>query len=266
MNRTFLLRVLLALATGVAVAQQELPPATDAGPLVVRPAAKPQAAMQAPAKDRSRAEPVDGTSNAGPALVLPRMLTVPRILYPGGAPATGVPRVCVLSLIVGVDGSPSEIEVLRSIDDLADGLLVDEARKMRFEPGTLAGAPVPVRIHLSFRFSPDTNIASPRIVSRRIAVVGSSRRTYDKPPIAVQIIDPEYSMDARRNKIQGVVLVSVMVTEDGLPADLRVERPLGYGLDEAALTAVSKYRFTPAMKDGQPVAARIFVEVNFRLY
>jgi len=38
------------------------------------------------------------------------------------------------------------------------------------------------------------------------------------------------------------------------------------GLDEKALQAVMKYRFKPARKDGKPVAVRISVMVNFRLF
>ena len=38
------------------------------------------------------------------------------------------------------------------------------------------------------------------------------------------------------------------------------------GLDESATECVSQYRFKPAMKDGEPIEARIVVEVNFRLY
>jgi TonB family protein len=38
------------------------------------------------------------------------------------------------------------------------------------------------------------------------------------------------------------------------------------GLDEKAIEAVSKYRFKPAMNHGQPVAVRIMIEVNFRIY
>jgi protein TonB len=38
------------------------------------------------------------------------------------------------------------------------------------------------------------------------------------------------------------------------------------GLDEKALDAVRTWRFLPATLDGQPVAAQIAVEVDFRLY
>ena len=50
------------------------------------------------------------------------------------------------------------------------------------------------------------------------------------------------------------------------PQNPRVIRSLGMGLDEKALGAVRQYRFKPALKDGKPVAVRITVSVNFRLY
>jgi TonB family protein len=47
---------------------------------------------------------------------------------------------------------------------------------------------------------------------------------------------------------------------------MRIVRSLGYGLNEKAIEAVSKYRFKPAMKDGQPVPVEVNIEVNFHLY
>lgn len=60
--------------------------------------------------------------------------------------------------------------------------------------------------------------------------------------------------------------VSLIVDAHGNPQSLRVVRPLGMGLDEKALEPIRKYRFRPAMKDKKPVAARITIEVDFRLY
>src|SRR5208337_1843939 len=52
----------------------------------------------------------------------------------------------------------------------------------------------------------------------------------------------------------------------GRPQQIRVQRPLGMGLDEKAIEAVKMWKFEPARKDGQPVPVMINVEVNFRLY
>jgi protein TonB len=78
--------------------------------------------------------------------------------------------------------------------------------------------------------------------------------------------DPEYSEEARRAKYQGTVLLWIVVGPDGRPRDVRVQRSLGMGLDEKAIEAVKQWRFVPSMKDGQPVAVQVNVEVSFRLY
>ncbi|MFI5117442.1 MAG: energy transducer TonB [Terriglobales bacterium] len=85
------------------------------------------------------------------------------------------------------------------------------------------------------------------------------------PPKALYAPDPEYSKTAREAKLQGTVLLWLIVDKDGNPQQIKVQRKLGKGLDEQAVEAVKKWRFEPSRKDGQPVAVMINVEVNFRL-
>ena len=69
-------------------------------------------------------------------------------------------------------------------------------------------------------------------------------------PIIVSRPEAEFSDKARRNKYQGVVLVSLIVDAQGMPQNVNVVRHLGMGLDEKAVEAVRKYRFRPAMHNG----------------
>src|SRR6266567_2117318 len=78
--------------------------------------------------------------------------------------------------------------------------------------------------------------------------------------------EPEYSEEARKQKYQGVVVLQVIVGEDGRPRDVRIARSLGLGLDEKALEAVRQWRFAPGMLNGKPVAVLVNIQVNFRLY
>lgn len=84
-------------------------------------------------------------------------------------------------------------------------------------------------------------------------------------PALVFKVEPEYSEEARKAKFQGTVVLYVVVDEKGMPRDLKVVRPLGLGLDEKAIEAVTKWRFKPGFKDGKPVAVAATIEVNFRL-
>ena len=78
--------------------------------------------------------------------------------------------------------------------------------------------------------------------------------------------EPAYSEEARKAKYQGTVVLWLVVDAAGRPQQIRVQRPLGMGLDEKAIEAVKQWKFEPAKKDGQPVPVMINVEVNFRLY
>ena len=77
--------------------------------------------------------------------------------------------------------------------------------------------------------------------------------------------DPTYTDRARRKKINGSVLLSLVVTAEGDVRDARITTGLDKDLDKQALKTVSTWRFQPATKDGKPVAVRIAVEVSFRI-
>jgi len=85
-------------------------------------------------------------------------------------------------------------------------------------------------------------------------------------PHAIYSPNPEYSEQARKKKINGTIVLSLTVGVDGRAHDIRVEKGLGYGLDEKAVEAVNRWKFEPALKEGQPFEKEIKVEVNFHLY
>jgi TonB family protein len=78
--------------------------------------------------------------------------------------------------------------------------------------------------------------------------------------------EPEYSPEARQAKLQGTVILSLIVGMDGRAHAIQVARSLGLGLDERAIEAVRQWRFDPAKMDGKPVAVAVDVEVSFRLF
>jgi len=75
----------------------------------------------------------------------------------------------------------------------------------------------------------------------------------------------KYTESARQNRVQGVVVVSVVFTADGRVSGPRVTRGLPDGLNEEAIKAAQKIRFRPAMKNGQPVSVRMSIEFTFNL-
>ena len=85
-------------------------------------------------------------------------------------------------------------------------------------------------------------------------------------PHATYQPEPEYDDKARKKKIEGVVTLSIIVTQEGRTADIKVTKALTPGLDKQAIKAVSRWRFEPVTQDGQACPMRINVEVSFHLY
>ena len=77
--------------------------------------------------------------------------------------------------------------------------------------------------------------------------------------------EPQYTEEARAQKIQGTVLLTVDVEPDGVAHNIQVSRSLEPGLDLQAIAAVQQWRFKPAMSKGVPTAVWVAVPVKFTL-
>ena len=86
------------------------------------------------------------------------------------------------------------------------------------------------------------------------------------PPRPVFTPDPEYDEAARQAKIQGTVVLWVLISEDGTIGDVKVQRSLHPGLDRKAIEAVRTWKFKPATFEDKPVKVQVNIQVNFRLY
>ena len=70
-----------------------------------------------------------------------------------------------------------------------------------------------------------------------------------------------------KKKVQGTVLLVMVVTKEGQTAEVRVLKGISSGLDDSAVTTVKKWQFKPATDPaGNPIAARQIVEIQFHLY
>ena len=85
------------------------------------------------------------------------------------------------------------------------------------------------------------------------------------PPKVLKEVRPVYSQDAMERKVQGDVLLELVVTEKGIPTDIRVIKPLDPALDRAAIEAALEWRFEPARKNGDPVRVQVHLELRFQL-
>jgi len=86
-----------------------------------------------------------------------------------------------------------------------------------------------------------------------------------KAPVAITRIEPQYTELARKARIEGIVIIEAIIDRNGNVTDARVLKPLPLGLDQSALEAVKRWKFTPGTLNGQPVPVIYNLTVNFRL-
>lgn len=120
----------------------------------------------------------------------------------------------------------------------------------------------PATTHRSTRASPKA--VAKRTPAQRKAPARPAAITRDVYPVAR--VQPEYPVNALRSREEGSVVLRVHVDASGQPTDVSIVRRSGSrDLDRAAQAAVRKWRFNPAMKNGQPVASTAQVPIDFRL-
>jgi len=85
-------------------------------------------------------------------------------------------------------------------------------------------------------------------------------------PVGGYQVKPRYPESARRQGVEGTVLLKMRITEQGRVEDVQVERSAGHpDLDQSAMEAVQRWRFEPARRSGEPVAVWVLIPVEFKL-
>ena len=88
-------------------------------------------------------------------------------------------------------------------------------------------------------------------------------------PQLIKEVKPNYTGDAMRAKLQGIVEMEAVVMADGSvdPSRIKITRSLDstFGLDQQAVIAVKQWRFRPGTYKGQPVPVLVNVELTFTL-
>jgi len=214
----------------------------------------------------------DGVYYSGPEVTPPKMLRTVLALYPSGVYPKDVQGMSVMAMVIGVDGKPAHIQLLHSHGDLFDRNAMAAVMHSTFEPGKLAGKPVPVWIDVRVVFYADHSDAVPQvIIAERDLPPPAEGQFEDKhhkplsytPPFLLHTVDADFVDPFAKHPFVQVAVVTVLVGEDGLPKNVHVRRGLGFGLDEKAAAAVQRYRFFPATEKGKPIAASRDVLVSF---
>ena len=84
-------------------------------------------------------------------------------------------------------------------------------------------------------------------------------------PQAIFAPKPLYTEAARKTRIQGPVILQVVLDKQGLVHDVQVLKGLPMGLTEQAVDAVSRWRYQPATLNDKPVEVYMTITIFFNL-
>ena len=88
----------------------------------------------------------------------------------------------------------------------------------------------------------------------------------DRKPFYLVQVEPRYTEDGRKHRINGDIGLRVEFRADGTVGDVRPTNSLGYGLDEAAVEAARKAVFLPAIKNREFISFTTQMEMSFHIY
>ncbi len=114
--------------------------------------------------------------------------------------------------------------------------------------------------------APAAAVVAERLPSEVAVQAPSAVSGGDLSASMIEAVPPKYPYESRRLKEQGTVVLDVQLTPAGLVERIAVRQSSGFPrLDKAALEAVRRWRWSPTLRGGQPVAVRGVVEIPFAL-
>jgi TonB family protein len=165
----------------------------------------------------------------------------------------------VLGFTVDASGTVGNIHAVSGVPATAR-LLTKYVTTWKFLPAMTGRQPVEATGTVSFsRGSEDRDTHNAAGLPEKIYVKGDGI----SDPSILKKVRPNYSEAARVNKIQGGVVLGIVIDTAGDVVNFTVLKGIGFGLDEQAIEAIVNWKFNPARKDGKPVASKATVDINF---
>lgn len=188
---------------------------------------------------------------------------------------TRPPEILEVALVGGGGGAPEQVEeqqdnsILRSIDDIIDKRLKPETKKVVTKKAVANNNPQPGPTNQQATgASNGTGEGSGSGTGTGDGVgAGEGRGVPVTPPRVLSAVQPKYPSSARSAGVEGVVGVKMLVNASGKVENAFVVRSSGNAaLDEAAVAAVYKWRFSPAKdKFGQKAPCYVTQGIRFDL-
>ncbi len=222
----------------------------------------------------------------------PKLVKMVNPAYPEEAKKAGVEGIVILEATTNEDGRVVDAKVLKSLDPALDQAALDAVKQWVYEPKVIDGKRRGITFTATVRFALDKGKSTKGGVESGVkggvegGVVGGVlggvgkeeiQKKLDefakgavpckgdiKPPKLLKEVLPVYPEEARKNGIEGIVILSARTDEYGRVADTFILRSIP-ALDEAAQTAVKQWVYEPMLINGKATPVLFTVTVRFQL-
>lgn len=239
--------------------------------------------------------PAELSKGAVDCMVAPKPTYSPEPQFSSEARQQKREGVVAVRIVVAHDGTVQSACVNQALGYGLDEQAVNTIRSWKFTPATFNSQPIATQllVEVDFHLYDKPDETTPRSVketpsapSTPVPGVASSDvmpatanaadqafatlitvgiRKGVTPPRLISSPTPESTQSSGSAKYSGTVTLQLVVSTEGKAENIKVLKSLGPRLDQKAIDALRHWKFEPAMKDGQPVAVEIAVEVDFRL-
>lgn len=208
----------------------------------------------------------------------PVPITAPEAIMPAEARRSKTPGLCIVSLIVDVNGLPQNPTIIRCSDPMFGQNSLDAVRKYRFQPARRIddGEPVPAKIavEINYRFSREPFEPPAKIESALASPPGT---TTQPDPALVKVYKPGHDVtspglqgsepsslnsDKCLRPEAGQTTLFAIVDTEGKARNIYFVHPLATELDKLAIALAEQDRFTLGTKNGAPVPVAISLRMT----
>jgi TonB family protein len=111
---------------------------------------------------------------------------------------------------------------------------------------------------------PNLNSAGGSWIMHFVELKGAEKQGELVAPVAIREVGPGYPLELMKENVQGTVMLSAVIRSDGSVSEVNILHGLDDRLDAYASAALSRWRFRPATRNGDPVALQTVVMIPFR--
>ncbi|MGE3800040.1 MAG: energy transducer TonB [Candidatus Kapaibacterium sp.] len=196
-----------------------------------------------------------------------------QLTYPALAKESNIEGEVMVSAEVNPDGRALHVRIVESTNNLFDEAVLKALHSIKFTPAVSNGIAIIGTIRLRFTFKLDGE-GNPDMKVEEVKQEVKKVETY--PTFVADAIPPRFSQpellgnlvypkEAEEKGIQGTVYVNAIIDNKGTVLKVTVVRSSHSIFNDAAVAAVLKTTFTPAIQNGYPIEMSLTIPINFKL-